>query len=92
MKLDAFKKELYNVMEYRNAFAHGHIVADYDSGFLKIAYHSGTNKRINLDNEYWTKLVVCFNNVINAILTIEENLKNKNKIKRNDNGDNRGRF
>lgn len=43
---------LNKIMEWRNAFAHGHVIHEKDGGFL-LHYYSDGEKEIILDDEYF---------------------------------------
>ena len=55
-KLQSYLK---NIMEWRNAFAHGKIKYDSKRGCF-IAYYSGSVKNLDLTDEYWDTVVSTF--------------------------------
>ncbi|MBF0595206.1 MAG: hypothetical protein HQL22_09585 [Candidatus Omnitrophica bacterium] len=51
---------LKNVMSYRNAFAHGEYVGFALGNIVVLRYFSGEMKEDKLSDEYWLKLLECF--------------------------------
>jgi len=63
---NSFQKNLKMIMLWRNAFAHGELVYDSRQGpFLR--YFSGDPQTQKLDDDYWSKVESCFDDV-NALL------------------------
>ena len=71
-------KELAAIMRYRNAHAHGSIWKKKDGFFL--GYFEGRPKKDFLDDEYWSKLEITFQNSFSKLLELQkwaiENCKN----------------
>lgn len=64
---------LAHIMRYRNAFAHGMIVAEGIVHVLK--YFESSPKRAVLDDSYWQKLELRFNSPWEKLLKIETQLE-----------------
>ena len=52
----ALPKCLKDIMEWRNAFAHGKLIHDSKMGCV-LEYYSGHNKKLHLTDEYWNEVV-----------------------------------
>lgn len=56
------QENLKKIMTWRNAFAHGFLSADnLQECYLK--YYSGGNKSIVLNDDFWTEVEVCFQQI-----------------------------
>jgi hypothetical protein len=53
--IKALKAGLNNVMEWRNAFAHGKVVLEFTGGFV-LQYYSGGMKELALDDAFFEKV------------------------------------
>lgn len=60
---DDLIKKLADIIKWRNAFAHGDIRLDNVQGvFLK--YYSGGNKQLDLNDEFWDKVVETYSSCV----------------------------
>jgi len=61
---------LRNIMDWRNAFAHGKIHYDNMAGCF-INYYSGSMRTLHLDNKYWDEVEISFrecSTLLNSLL------------------------
>jgi hypothetical protein len=66
-------QSLAHIMRYRNAFAHGIIIAEENNYILK--YFESAPKRVIIDDEYWKKLEARFNAPWESLLSVETSLE-----------------
>jgi hypothetical protein len=52
-------KYLKEIMEWRNAFAHGKLIHDSKSGCV-LEYYTGHKKILHLTDDYWVEVEKCF--------------------------------
>lgn len=58
-KKNTVQKHLKNIMEWRNAFAHGKILHNSLKGCI-VEYYSGHKQKLYLSDEYWNEVETCF--------------------------------
>lgn len=58
-KKNTVQKHLKSIMEWRNAFAHGTLVHNSKIGCI-LQYYSGHARKLNLSDEYWNEVEICF--------------------------------
>jgi len=58
-KKNRMQSVLKNIMEWRNAFAHGKVQHDDRKGCF-VKYYSGGGKELNLTDEFWSELETVF--------------------------------
>jgi hypothetical protein len=75
-KKNAIQKHLKNIMEWRNAFAHGKIQHDTKRGCF-IRYYSGDTKTITLDDQYWDDVEKTFRECVELLKKAEQQLQKK---------------
>lgn len=56
---NAIQKHLKDIMEWRNAFAHGKLQYESKKGCI-LKYYSGSSKSLHLSDAYWAKVEACF--------------------------------
>ncbi len=82
-KKSKLQKYLKDIMEWRNAFAHGLIQVDNIQGCF-VNYYSGSPKMLNLTNDYWDTVESTFKDCHSFIAEINEKLmkidKSKNSV------------
>lgn len=76
---DFLQLNMKNIIEWRNAFAHGKVNHENNIGF-KLAYYSSSHKNIELNDSFWNQVEKCFNE-IDALLTEAEERLFKNAMK-----------
>lgn len=59
---DVLQSHLKKIMTWRNAFAHGHLSAD-NAQVCYLKYYLGGNKSIVLNDDFWTEVEVCFQQI-----------------------------
>ncbi len=75
-KKNAIQKYLKNIMEWRNAFAHGKIQHDTKMGCF-IRYYSGDTKTMMLDDQYWNEVEKAFRECVELLKEAEQQLQKK---------------
>jgi hypothetical protein len=75
-KKNAMQKHLKNIMEWRNAFAHGKIQYDTKRGCF-IRYYSGDTKTITLNDQYWDDVEKTFQECVELLKEAEQQLHKK---------------
>ncbi|MDP8211773.1 MAG: hypothetical protein P9X22_00595 [Candidatus Zapsychrus exili] len=73
---DLLQKNFKNILNIRNAFAHGKLVDDTNKDW-QIQYYSGSKKNISLDDIYWQELEDCFNQTDTLLKDIKDKLVKK---------------
>lgn len=68
-------KHLKEIMEWRNAFAHGKLIYDSKKGCV-LEYYSGHNKKLHLTDEYWVEVETCFKKCNDFLDEVERRLLN----------------
>lgn len=68
------EKALKDVMDFRNAFAHGEVIFEEDKGCV-LSYWRGGPKRDVLSEEYWSKLESIFNRADQLVEQAFSNLR-----------------
>ncbi|MBK9160479.1 MAG: hypothetical protein IPM27_02755 [Nitrosomonadales bacterium] len=68
-------KYLKEIMEWRNAFAHGKLVHDSKNGCV-LEYYTGHNKKLHLTDEYWDEVEACFKKCNDFLDEVERKLLN----------------
>ena len=68
-------KHLKEIMEWRNAFAHGKLIYDSKRGCV-LGYYSGNNKKLHLTDEYWGEVETCFKKCNEFLDEVERKLLN----------------
>ena len=77
-KKNAIQKHLKNIMEWRNAFAHGKIQHDTKMGCF-VRYYSGDTKTMTLDDQYWNDVEKTFQECVALLKEAEQQLHNNFK-------------
>ncbi len=77
-KKNAAQKHLKNIMELRNAFAHGKIQHDTERGCF-IRYYSGETKTLTLDDLYWNDVEKTFRECVELLKEAELQLQKKQR-------------
>ena len=75
-KKNAAQKHLKNIMEWRNAFAHGKIQHDTKRGCF-IRYYSGDIMTITLDDPHWDDVENTFRECVELLKEAEQQLHRK---------------
>jgi|GEM_PF-1760928 len=72
-----FQKSLKDIMDWRNAFAHGTL--GYDGGQKKcyVNYYQGEQKRLYLDDDFWSKCEDTFKQANELVLTLNKKLRDE---------------
>jgi hypothetical protein len=73
---DAAQKHLKNIMEWRNAFAHGKMQHDTSKGCF-ICFYSGGPKTLVLDGKYWDEVEKAFQVCVELLKEAEQVLAKK---------------
>lgn len=71
--LNKLQKNLKQIMDWRNAFAHGKLIYDTEAG-CSLRYYSGNAKTQLLTDDYWTGVEKCFQECIDLLKTVENEL------------------
>lgn len=66
-------KCLKEIMEWRNAFAHGKLIHDSKSGCV-LEYYTGHSKKLHLTDEYWDEVETCFKKCNDFLDEVERQL------------------
>ena len=59
---DILQRNLKKIVAWRNAFAHEHLSVD-NSQICYLKYYSGGNKSLILNDDFWTEVEVCFQQI-----------------------------
>ena len=68
------EKALKDIMDYRNAFAHGDIIYEAEKGCI-LSYWMAGSKTDVLTEEYWKKLEHCFDKVHSLVDKVIDNME-----------------
>lgn len=70
---NSLQLNMKNIIEWRNAFAHGKVNHDNNIGF-KLAYYSSSHKTIELNDPYWIQVEKCFKDTEQLLTDVENTL------------------
>lgn len=66
-------KHLKEIIEWRNAFAHGKLIFDSKTGCV-LEYYSGHSKKLHLTDKYWDEVELCFKKCNDFLDEVERKL------------------
>lgn len=73
-EIKVLKSQLNNIMQWRNAFAHGNLLHEHNAGYV-IRYYSGGHKELILDSDLFDKIESTIRNCLYMCNGIIEDLK-----------------
>jgi hypothetical protein len=77
-KLNNLQKRLKQIMEWRNAFAHGKLIYDTVAG-CTLKYYFGNTKTQHLTDDYWTDVEKCFQDCLGLLNEVQLELERKHE-------------
>lgn len=75
-KINNLQQKLKQVMEWRNAFAHGKLIYDTKAG-CSLRFYSGSAKNLVLTDDYWTDIEKCFYECSALLNEVQRELEDK---------------